>query len=346
MPPEVGTRRKLLFAATTATILLLLIELGLQAGYFLIRGRFIWERDEFRVGRYYMIVNDERYVSLRPGARESRDGWDVEIDEHGFRVGDNALSNTHPNIAVIGDSVPFGLGIAGRETYPSILQEFLRAKGDLHGVINAAVPAYSLDQAVQRYRYELAGRYDIDVLVLQIYDPAMSFLQLGPDWDVTKSWWNFPGKYRTGRESSMLIYSALWNVIYHVRLLARFEGEQLDVDDKAAIDRYVGSIKASLDHLERLAEEGHVRTILLLPVTLQPTIWKTSSDRHRLALTLLNNALRDATQRYANMRFVDTRTLFASDTDGENFIDACHLSPRGARRVASMLSEAIPPPRP
>jgi hypothetical protein len=311
------------------------------------KGKFVWQREEFRVRDFTQRVSDERYITTKPNYRnksyeEGTAPWEVEIDSHGFRTGSNAVSEKGGNIAFIGDSVPFGYGVGGNDTVPSLLQDVLRQQRDPRGIINAALPSYSLDQAVHRYKYELAGRYHIEVVVLQIYDPASQFAQLGREWDVTKNWATAPVWERI---VPILRYSSLWHIYYYyVPDVDVFKPDRLNVLDEAAIKKYVASINASLESL-RIDTKDQAKKVLILPATLPPTTWLKISDPHRVALETLNQTLQDFSERHSDTEFIDTNALFASDQEGRGFIDeCCHLSREGAARVASVLAAHLSPP--
>ena len=345
--------KRVIFIVTIAILGIAICEVGAQGVYVLTRGKFVWQREEFRVGDFTQRVNDERYFTAKPDYHNTsytgiRDGfwddavpWDIEMDGHGFRIGANAVFENGPNVAFIGDSVPFGYRVSSHDTVPSIFQELIHQRGYPHGVINAALPAYSLDQAVHRYKYELAGRYDIEAMVLQIYDPASQFMQLGRDWDVTKNWVTFPHR---PEPFPLFRYSSLWHAMHALREAYDRRTARLDGSDEVAIRHYVTSINASLEVL-REATKGKVKRVIILPTTLPPKTWALISEPHRVALTVLNNTLREFVQRHDGMEFIDTNELFASDPDGRGFIDeCCHLSHEGATQVAHLLAEHIPVP--
>jgi hypothetical protein len=319
-------------------------EVGLHTLYVVVKGRFVWEREEFRVRDFTQRVDDDRYITGKANYRnagytEGTSPWEVELDSHGFRAGFNMLAEQGQNIVFIGDSVPFGYGVDSSDTVPSLLQEILRRNHDPRGVVNAALPSYSLDQAVHRYKYELAGRYRVDVVILQVYDPASQFAQLGREWDVSKNWTTTPVWERF---LPILRYSAVWHGTYYYLLpLIDYTQEHLRPSDDAAMQRYVNSINASLDVL---AAEAEVRQIFLLPATLPPKTWRTISEPLRVALIVLNQTLRTFSGKHPNMTFLDTNALFSADEEGRGFIDdCCHLSRDGAVRVATVVAGRLLP---
>ena len=343
--------KRTVFALIALSLAIAICELSVHVLYVLIKGRPVWQREEFRVGDFTQRVNDERYVTAKPNYRNTSykdyggTSWDIEIDSHGFRSGANAVLEDGPNVAFIGDSVLFGYRVDSKDTVPSILQDILRRQRDPRGVINAALPSYSLDQAVHRYKYELAGRYNIEVVILQIYDPASQFMLLGRDWDVTKNWVTFPERKGMGALMfPFLRYSSLWHLFYYLHDAYAFGTRRFEVNDEIAINKYVVSINASLESL-RADTEGRVKEVIIMPTTLPPKTWAVIDGPHRVALTVLNQTLRDFSHKYAYMQFIDTNKIFASDVEGRGFIDeCCHLSREGAARVAHLLAGNLPPP--
>jgi len=340
----VRNMKRMVFFLSLTCISVLVCEVGLHGLYLLTKGRFIWAREQFIVRDFTQRVNDERYITGKPRYRNASytDGtapWQIELDSHGFRMGLNTLSEEHANVVFIGDSVPFGYGVNNSDTVPSLLQERLQRAHYRRGVINAALPSYSLDQAVHRYKYELAGRYKIEAVILQIYDPATQFAQLGRGWDVTKNWTTSPVWERW---LPVLQYSSLWHVTYHYMLpIVGYAPERLKPSDEMATKKYIDSINASLQMLIN-ETRGEVKTIFILPATLPPKTWRQSSEPQRFALTMLNQTLQAFARKHSKTRFVDTNALFASDEDGRNFIDeCCHLSHEGATRLAGVLADLL-----
>lgn len=349
MPVLQGDKRqKILFSCIAALLALGLAEVALHIGYVLLRHRFVWQRseEEFRVGNYVQRVDDERYITLRrgysnPAFTDGSAPWKIEIDSHGFRKGANPPALNGPNIAVIGDSQPFGYRVNGENSYPSLLQEILRKRGDPRGVINAAIPSSSLDQAVHRYQYELARRYNIQVVVLQIYDPVTQFVLLGRDWTVQRNWVTYRNPPVT-----FLRFSALWHLYRQLAEAYELRVGGFVPGDQVAVRRWVSSLNRSLNLL-MANTDSRVDRVILLPATAPPASWATMSDAHRTAMKILNATLRKFAEDHPNVEFMDTNALFASDVSGRMFIDdCCHLSRAGAEQVARLIADHLPPPPP
>ena len=82
-------RKTLFFVFLIFLVSVLLIDLGLQAIYYIYRDKPTWSTPEiFNYSDYTYHTNDERYVSIKPNyAAKSRGGWSISTDEYGFRIG-------------------------------------------------------------------------------------------------------------------------------------------------------------------------------------------------------------------------------------------------------------------
>jgi acyl-CoA thioesterase-1 len=71
-----------------------------------------------------------------------------------------------PKIVVLGDSLTAGLGLAVRDSYPSVLQERLKTQGLNFEVVNAGVSGDTSAGALSRLDWSLQG--DVRVLVVAL----------------------------------------------------------------------------------------------------------------------------------------------------------------------------------
>lgn len=343
--------RRLAFILLTVVLAVGSVEVTLNAAYFFVKRRPLWQSTpRFEAHGWLSRVDDERYVTAKRNFRgriHSRPAppgtvdWTLTIDDHGFRTGINQPAPDEWNVVFIGDSVPFGMYLDDDLTVPSQVQGLLRSRQDSRGVINAALPASSLDQAVQRYRYEIVGRYRVDTVVMQVYDPASQFAIFGRDWDVGKNWATWPAVEKT--ELGWLRYSALYHALRRTLDLDPFR-ERLDVADREAVARYVAAIQRSLELLASLTRVQGTR-VIVLPATVPAASYATMSAQRRLAVDTLNDTLRQIAGRMG-FRFVDTRVLLGQYADDRVFLDACcHLSAEGAFMVAQEIVRHLPPDR-
>ena len=319
---------------------ILIIDFALQAIYYASRGRTTWTAPElFNYSDFTYFTDDERYVSIKPNYVTDTKGWKISTDKYGFRIGKQKPSQIS-NIVFLGDSVPFGWGVDSEDSVPSILHEILLNKRSDVGIINAAVPAYSLDQSVQRYQHEIVEKFPSNVIILQIYDPVSQFVLLGREWEVSLNWTTFPGWY-SNYKSDICNYSSL------CYLFRRFFGEKrgqvpelLDINDKIAFSNFNTSLKESLNALHLAAVDTEL--ILLLPVTVPKKSLSSVSDPHRMAISALNSALKEYADSSDKIVYVDTISLFKNYDDEKIFIDkCCHLSSFGAELQAKLIAEVL-----
>ncbi len=318
-------------------------DTGLQLFYRAIRGEFTWEsiaKVEIFEVQYLDFVDDERYVIPDKTYQDDT----IQFDEYGFRKGRHTASTTSANIVFLGDSVPFGFGSNGAQTIPSRASDLLRENGKPAPVINAAVPSYSLSQAVYRYIYDIEGKFPVSIVVLQIYDPAGNFFRLKHQWDVSENWYSTSAHRKIGtlRASahSLLKYSSLYYFVWRysgwffepVYNNTRYEGTDFP--------RYTDSIAGSLATLRaHMAPESH---IILLPITRPTGIMERISEEERRPIELLNDTFASYAASAANVHFLDTRKLFKNYRDEEVFRDACcHLTDTGLTLEASHIADVI-----
>jgi hypothetical protein len=97
---------------------------------------------------YYTASDDPtlRYV-LKPGYQIEKDGKRIAINQDGIRDDSDTTEFRRPKVALLGDSVSFGVALSQEETPSAALQQLA---GDSIKVLNFAVPGYGLKE-IQRY---------------------------------------------------------------------------------------------------------------------------------------------------------------------------------------------------
>lgn len=120
----------------------LLLEGACQALYaFAVAPRLAAQRND--PAHYYEASDDPglAYV-LKPGCRIERDGRVVRINRHGLRDDRDDLA-APASVALLGDSVPFGIALSQDETPAAALQ---RSAGAAVRVLNFGVPGYGIEE--------------------------------------------------------------------------------------------------------------------------------------------------------------------------------------------------------
>jgi len=340
--------KKLFKILVVLVVFLVAGDLILQLGYRIVKGKFTWEviyGHEIFVIDFLEPTGDERFVTPIKDYHRSRK-MGLETDKYGFRVGNGLPSTTEKNIVFLGDSIPFGWMLRGEETVPSMLGAFLKDSGEDKPIINAAVPSYSLNQAVYRYVYDIAGKFPVETVILQVYDPAQSFYTLKHEWDVTRNWFTGGSRGDIGvikqfvRKDNPLRYSS-WFYLYW-----RFSGFYFQSVYNTSsyteedIARYKDSITSSLNVL--LENSSEAKNIILLPITRPQEVLQKISDIEKIPIDILNETFYAFTQNNPKVHFLDTGPLFKDYADEEIFLDSCcHLTALGAKLQAKLIKDYI-----
>lgn len=174
-----------------------LVEAMSRAAYWIKNGvpPFALAPERSDIRNFNERVADERAFTLKPNFRDNRygawasvQGYKLHIDGFGFREGTHKTDVNCASVVFLGDSIPFGWGIRDEATLPSKFQDRVAAAGDPRCVINAAAPSYSLFQAAARFEKEVAGRFPVDTVYLQAYDPASQVVLEGRGWQPDHNW--------------------------------------------------------------------------------------------------------------------------------------------------------------
>lgn len=99
---------------------------------------------------------------VRPGAARS------EVGDAAPAMPDTLVpaDNGQPRIVVLGDSLTAGLGIALDQSYPTLLQQRLKAKGRSYQVVNAGVSGDTSAGGLSRLDWALRG--DVRILIVAL----------------------------------------------------------------------------------------------------------------------------------------------------------------------------------
>ena len=351
-PPKNSIRVKLVFALVSVLFTLVISDAFLQAAYRISKGFYTWETVErFRVRDFTIRTSDTRYVTGKPNARipnysEGDATWSVSFDEHGFRAGLHRLSTNKPNIVVLGDSVPFGWGVSDDESFPSALHHFFSKRAnEPYPIINAAMPSYSLDQAISRYELEIHGTFPVKAIIIQVIDPISQFTLLGRDWTTEKNWTTYS---RWGNKTKAVAqtmgafrYSSL-NYFFN-RLSAKEENESLEPGDTLAFEHFRTEVMQTLSRLHRLFPNQDVPIILVSSNTPTASLHTHSPARKR-ATRFFHETLKEFTLKDPKKNFfaLNIEDAFPLANEEDYFIDdCCHLSTLGAQEQASIIGDIL-----
>ena len=308
----------------------------------------------FSLHRMARLVDDQRVATLIPDYRAvltdddypANRPWPVAIDRNGFRGRPEHYEGKAGVIAFVGDSVPFGWGVGDDDTVPAHLHGLLQEQGVATiGVLNGAVPSYSLPQAVERFKREIAGRYPLLSVVVQTLDPAMTFSLLGDRWT---PWTSFHTRHRApqapllGRLEDYLDESLVLNAALRLAYRAiddtnRFPEPTFSDAAWRAFD------SANAKSLTDLIAHADGARVFLVPVVPGPHPERTYLPRELEAIDHYNHFLRSFAAGRADVTFLDVADHFETHPRRDSlFVDSCcHLSAEGARVQARYLFDAL-----
>jgi hypothetical protein len=309
-------------------------------------GNFPWAVERFNVRAFTQLVYDARHVTTIPNFTDPNyGGFGISIDAWGFRRGTHTTDTNCPNVVFIGDSVPFGWGVPDTATMPSKVFDRMHVSGTRRCVVNAAIPSYSLFQAVARLEFEVLNKIKVDVVYLQVYDPVWQFVTFGQRWKPELDWTTAPLLFDTRIELPLSRYSASvailqramdrwWNRINDIEIFP-------PVDDKSLMPFRL-AIREELDHLHNLIVRGGVKQLIVAPLTIPPNSYRSLRPGPRLVIDALNDELHQFATANHDTNFADTIEWLKKMAESELFIDACcHLTERGNDVVAEHLVQLL-----
>ena len=340
-----------LFYFLMLLVVIVSVELANQIIFFAWHGQPVWswaKVEQFNIRSFTRPVNDARFVTMKPNiSTEIDEGWGVRpwslsTDMWGFRNGTHSTKPDCMNIVFLGASVPFGWGVADKATLPSKVFDDLLAAHNASCVVNAAVPSYSLFQAVARYEHELRGKIRTRSLFLQVYDPVSQLLLLGRRWNPQANWTTEP----TFAFSNSL---SRWSASFAILRLAfpafgqgasNSGAEVLSLDDKVTLERFRRSVRQELEHLHEMLGADGVHQLILgslaVPNHAREAPWFSAARRY--VIDMQNEEFRRFATAHRDVIYADTAALLNKLPDDEVFVDkCCHLTERGNALIAQYI---------
>jgi len=346
--PNPSRPTKIIFFTITLLIVFVSVEMTAQILYRIRYGHFVWREvtEIFDSRSFTRVVTDSRHVTIIPNFSNPKYEFGISTnvgistDAYGFRRGAQTTNPVCPNVVFIGDSVPFGWGVPDHASMPSKLFEHLRNAGDPRCVINAAIPSYSLFQAVARFEYEILGKFKIDSVYLQIYEPVWQFLRFGAKWRPDMDSTTVPSYILVQKPEYIASIAIARNALIHFGVLARYDN--FNSADRHSLDMYRLEIRRKLEHLHDLIVQANVKQLIVAPVTVPSGAYQQLREEHRIAIEAINDQLRQFARRHEDTTFLDMIGLLKSYPDAAMFVDkCCHLTERGNDLVARELIKIL-----
>jgi lysophospholipase L1-like esterase len=169
-----GWWRTLLWRLSVSTLIFLaVLELGLRA-------LDLGHPYESEPESYLPVADADVLFTLKPGYRGFSEGTDVAISQQGLRDREFAIPKPASTfrLLALGDSVTFGFGVLGEQTFSKQLEQRLNALGEsrTYEVLNGGVIGYNTIQ--ERARLERIGLHfqpDAVVLMFLVNDMLDTF---------------------------------------------------------------------------------------------------------------------------------------------------------------------------
>lgn len=354
--------RKYVLYALSGIVLILLTDAFFHVLIIFLYGVPTWTSSSVEVFNnwgFTQRVDDDRVITLKhnyrhvdyigedPGYREAKSShWTVHINSKGFRrsCSDTDLDTT-TKVIFIGDSVPFGWGLDDESSAPYLTCQILASRSDSRQVINAAIPSYSLKQAVERYRREIHGREPVDAIYVQIYDPVNQVMIFGSDWKPEYSWSRSPKVWMIKHSWPVRVAVRFSSTAFILnRVYVKYFGvpERYSKNDLATTQRVRDHVRSELRALAYMARSDGAKRILVAPVTIPPTSFATFSDSRKYLINQINEEIQSSARSDPLLFFFDTRGLLDELPENSAFIDrCCHLSAAGARKLAEGVARTL-----
>lgn len=288
--------------------------------------------------RYFdtLLLEEPIGYRHRPGLQGTFYGAPVSINALGLRdreVGDKAAGEYR--VLVLGDSVPFGIGVRYEESFPYRLEVLLneRHPGRRFRTLNLGVPSYNTEQ--ERIQLETLGlplRPDAAILLFSSNDimPKLWVFEKRARWYVNAVQRSYAGSllFVLARTVSQRLGSALPPAAREESPLSEYRGVAIgeyraDSPRWLAIDRALSGIYATL--------KPRGIPFLLLTQNERPEIVKLLEGVARRERFPLVNLRRQDDPRWAGQ---DERRFRNSVVDG-------HPSPLGNQVLAILIAEAL-----
>lgn len=318
-------RRALSRATILLTITAVLVELGCQAYALWLHRQ--WEAMKALPMHYYEpSANPRLAYGLRRGHDVFHEQRHLHVNRHGYRDdsdGDGKGASAE-RVAILGDSVVFGIDLSQDETLPARVQERLDPTAQRVKVVNVGVPGYGLAEMPDLLR-EADAVYGFSKVVY-VLNPN--------DFSLRDSRWEGAdnGIYRMYR---LPLLKTPWFVR---KAIYRHEKAQVDPTPHWYQWLYAGTRDVNLSYLAEMGDYARARgialSVLLLPVA---SCYEGQGAARRFVLA---DEYREIGAYCAahGLRCLDVSDTFPS-SNPETFEETDHFVAAGARAMAEVVVE-------
>jgi len=304
-------------------------------------------KNNFQVRDFTEKVDDKRIITMKKNLKLNNIKdysnpnlvYSIYTNHIGTRISkkDIHFKDNDKIFLFLGDSVPFGMYKEAEESFPYIFS----INNPSYKIINGAVPAYALPQAIARFDLEFSKIKNIKYIYLQIFDPVSQYAIYQGNWSQTDNWALTQIKTL---EICKVIKNDEFNFINKIntfkiiaKIKRKFNYCSIKPIDNESDQRYLSHIKEQIDELIKINKNIKAR-LIIAPVVVSPESTKTLNKSYTHALNLINNYFEDRSRQKNEFIFFDSRKFLDSE---EDFIDQAHLSVIGAKKVANYLNKVI-----
>jgi hypothetical protein len=362
--------KNLAFKIATILIMLIILEISLQVLIRIRDGKWLYQSLEGSRVSFVKLVKDRRKYTLMPGFSFGRGG--LKIDELGFREGPYPIDKKNFIIVTAGDSVPFGLGVGNKHTYPYNLEKLFHDNGYSINVVNIGIPSYNMRQSFDRLRLEVLPHFElsrIPVITLQVSNDVFLLILYREKWDpdVTYADERYIKKATLWQKLAAVHYGKLAiKKVFGIKAPKKMKRRRKAWDfsssgkNRKVFEKYDGTEmlkNAGMILREELSfYRAHSVYVILMPIDpfyyqlsgmeKNPTLkqWRTFKEWAEAVSGLIvqyNHMLIEISREFENVFFFDTRPLVDARDRDEMYIDFMHYSAAANEIVAKGLFDFL-----
>ena len=364
--------KNLAMKIVTILILLIILEISLQVIIRIRDGRWLYQSFEGSRVSYVKTVKDRRKFTLMPGFTTKRGG--LKINKLGFREGPNPIDKKNFIVVTAGDSVPFGMAVGNKNTYPYNLEKLFYDNGFSINVVNIGIPSYNMRQSFDRLRLEVLPHFElsrIPVITLQASNDVFLLILYREKWnpDVTyadkriikkASLWQKIAAIHYGKLAIKKVFGIKEPTKKEKRRQQRQNRISSSEKDRKQFEKYDDT--EMLKHARMLLKKelsfyrDHSVSVILMPIDpfyyqlsgmgKNPKLkkWRTYKewiDAVKELVVQYNHMLIGASREFENAFFFDTRPLMDAQDREEMYVDHMHYSSKANKIVAKELFDFL-----
>jgi hypothetical protein len=365
-----GAPKHRVMKIVTILIMLVILEISLQLIIRIRDGKWLYQSLEGSRVSYVKLVNDRRKYTLMPGFSSMRGG--LKITPLGFREGPYPIDKKNFIVVTAGDSVPFGLAVGNKNTYPYNLEKLFHENGFPINVINTGIPSYNMRQSFDRIRLEVLPHFElsrIPLITLQVSNDVFLLILYREKWnpDVTYADKRYIKKVSLWQKFALVHYGNL--------AIKKIFGEQRHKKRRhrrKAFDfssaRKKGKVFEKYDGTEMLENARTIlrkelsfyrdRSVKVVLMSIDPFYYQLSGVEKNPGLkkwpifkewaeavselvVRYNHMLIEISREFDNAFFFDTRPLVDARDRDEMYVDFMHYSVKANKIVAKGLFDFL-----